>query len=396
MHAAGRKGNRRNEDSERQQDMMGGRISEKEFRDSRPFMRQAGKIRTVRGSRTAAEGENMCMKIVDMHCDTIAELLERRRGGSEEGLRQNRLHVDLEKMKKGGYLLQNFALFVELSEKKDPLEEVLELADLYYEQMEKNADLIRPVYRYDEIEKNARDGFMSALLTIEEGGVCKGNPAVLRILYRLGVRMMTLTWNFPNELGCPNLEQPPLGKEKGFVPDFRKLNKEQGLTETGFAFIEEMERLGMIVDVSHLSDAGFWDVAKAARKPFVASHSNARSVCGWVRNLDDEMIRCLAQKGGVMGLNFCPAFLTDTKAGEEAYGSIAALVEHAKHIVRVGGEECLGLGSDYDGIRIHDELPDASYLPLLEDALKKGGFTPSQIEKIFSQNVLRLYREILK
>lgn len=86
MHAAGRKGNRRNEDSERQQDMMGGRISEKEFRDSRPFMRQAGKIRTVRGSRTAAEGENMCMKIVDMHCDTIAELLERRRGGSEEGL----------------------------------------------------------------------------------------------------------------------------------------------------------------------------------------------------------------------------------------------------------------------------------------------------------------------
>lgn len=380
MHAAGRKGNRRNEDSERQQDMMGGRISEKEFRDSRPFMRQAGKIRTVRGSRTAAEGENMCMKIVDMHCDTIAELLERRRGGSEEGLRQNRLHVDLEKMKKGGYLLQNFALFVELSEKKDPLEEVLELADLYYEQMEKNADLIRPAYRYDEIEKNARDGFMSALLTIEEGGVCKGNPAVLRILYRLGVRMMTLTWNFPNEIGYPNLD----GNKDFYTP-----NTSDGLTETGIRFVEEMEKMGMIVDVSHLSDAGFYDVVRYTKRPFVASHSNARAVCPWVRNLTDDMIRRLAERGGVVGLNYCADFLRDSVTGEPDIG------RHARHIADVGGIECVGLGSDFDGIPPYQSCPRVEKMDELAVIFEKNGFSQQEIDKIMYQNVFRVYKEIL-
>ena len=143
------------------------------------------------------------MKILDMHCDTISELLDIRRKGDaarikENTLRSNGLHIDLEKMKKADYLLQNFALFVHLSSCENPLEEVLELADVYYDELDKNKDLIRPVYSYADIESNRNAGLMSAMLTVEEGGVCKGNPAFLRTLYRLGVRMLTLTWNFPN------------------------------------------------------------------------------------------------------------------------------------------------------------------------------------------------------
>ena len=206
--------------------------------------------------------------------------------------------------------------------------------------------------------------------------------------------MLTLTWNYPNELGWPNVKMPPKGSEE--APDFTVPDQEHGLTETGFAFLSEMERLGMIVDVSHLSDAGFWDVASTAAKPFVASHSNARAVCPHVRNLNDEMIRALAEKGGVTGLNFCHSFLEAKKAGSEAQASLAAVAAHARHIVDVGGEDCLGLGSDFDGIPTNEALPDASFLPALADALTEAGFTGRQIDKIFSENVLRVYREVLK
>lgn len=264
------------------------------------------------------------MKILDMHCDTISELLDIRRKGDaarikENTLRSNGLHIDLEKMKKADYLLQNFALFVHLSSCENPLEEVLELADVYYDELDKNKDLIRPVYSYADIESNRNAGLMSAMLTVEEGGVCKGNPAFLRTLYRLGVRMLTLTWNFPNELGWPNLEVPGEGVDpESFRPDFRKANVNQGLTETGIAFVQEMERLGMIVDVSHLSDAGFMDVLRVTKKPFVASHSNARAVCSWARNLTDDMIRLLAERGRSNRIEFLSGF-PDRCAGRRSH-----------------------------------------------------------------------------
>ena len=230
--------------------------------------------------------------------------------------------------------------------------------------------------------------------TVEEGAVCKGRLGNLRLLYRLGVRMLTLTWNFPNELGWPNVRIPE--KASGSIPDFTTPDREHGLTETGFDFLEEMERLGMIVDVSHLSDAGFWDVARTAKKPFVASHSNARAVCGNVRNLDDDMIRALAEKGGVTGLNFCTSFLEEEKETEKVHGNLEVIAAHARHIVNIGGEDCLGLGSDFDGIQTNDAIPDTSCLPSLADALEKAGFSGRQIDKIFCENVLRVYREILK
>lgn len=320
------------------------------------------------------------MRIVDMHCDTISELLARR-GERGECLRENSGHIDLMKLRKSGYLLQNFALYVDKMKCADPWEKVQELYLLYKEEMGKNKDMIAPVYGFADIGKNASQGLISALLTVEEGGVCKGEIEKLCKLYEQGVRMMTLTWNYPNEIGFPNLNTP---------------DTENGLTGKGFEFVSKMEDLGMIVDVSHLSDAGFYDVLSCTTKPFVASHSNARSVCPCVRNMTDDMIRKLSERGGVMGLNFYADFLTLMPAGVHNPGTISAIVEHAKHIVKVGGIEVLGLGSDFDGIATHEELPDAGKMHLLHDALLRGGFSESDLDKIFSRNVLRVYKEVLR
>lgn len=233
------------------------------------------------------------MRIADMHCDTISELLRQRReqasaaediteapaGGQSEGaatadtqpgLRQNTCHVDLRKMQKSGYVLQNFALFVNLGKVKDAWQEVQKLRALYEEELQKNQDIIVPVYSYADIEKNLADGKMSAMLTVEEGGVCGGRTERLRELYKQGVRMMTLSWNYKNELGHPNLyaelrnsiraEEPHLTPEEQDYALQKYLNTpdtEHGLTKKGREFVECMEEMGMIVDVSHMSDAGF-------------------------------------------------------------------------------------------------------------------------------------------
>lgn len=324
------------------------------------------------------------MRVIDMHCDTISRLLEKR-----EELLQNTGHLDLKRMKESGYLLQNFALFVELSKDRDPWEKLCALYELYEREMEKNQALIGKVLQYSDIERNEREGKLSALLTVEEGAVCKGEIEKLEELYAKGVRMLTLTWNFPNELGYPNFRGELF--EQGFEVMFHSPQTELGLTGRGREFVIRMEELGMIPDVSHLSDAGFYDVAAVTKRPFVASHSNARAVSPCVRNLTDEMIRLLAERGGCMGLNFCPDFLE-----EGSKGTVEAVVRHAKHIVKVGGIEVLGLGSDFDGIPGHEELPGAQSMDRLYDALKKQGFTESQLEKLFYRNVLRVYQDCLR
>lgn len=333
------------------------------------------------------------MKIADMHCDTIARLweIEKERKDAEE-LLENTGHVSLRRMKQGNYLLQNFALFLSLKQSEDPWKDVLSMADLFDREIEKNKDRIGRVFCYEDIGKNREAGKLSAVLTVEEGGVCKGSLENLRELYRRGVRMMTLSWNYPNGLCFPNVKMP----EDGEKADFTVPETEKGLTETGFAFVEEMQHLGMIVDVSHLSDAGFWDVCKTVKGPFVASHSNARACCRHVRNMTDEMIRALAEKGGVMGLNFCADFLKEEQPGVENPGTIADVVRHANHIIGVGGVECLGLGSDFDGIPGHKELPGAEAMPMLLEALHDSGLNYDTVDKIAGENVLRLYREAWK
>lgn len=345
------------------------------------------------------------MRFVDMHCDTLGELLhaaapkapDAASGEALPTLLHNSFHIDLEKLKKAGYLLQNFAVFIFLREGENPLEQALHMIDLYYRELESNSDLITPVFGWQDIARNRADGKMSAMLTLEEGGICKGDPAYLRLLHRLGARMMTLTWNFPNELAWPNndLSRKLPHDDPAWTELMKQPDTERGLTEKGLEFLSEMERLGMIIDVSHLSDAGFYDVLNHTTKPFVASHSNAREVCPHVRNLTDDMIRKLAERGGVTGLNFCADFLTEAPFGEKNPGTISAVVAHARHIANVGGVECLGLGTDFDGISTHEELPDASCMPLLADALKKSGFTERELDLITGGNVLRLYRDVL-
>lgn len=330
------------------------------------------------------------MKVVDMHCDTISRLLKLRDEGKEEALRENAGHLDLLRMKQGEYLLQNFALFVKLGRDGDPWERVCRLYGLYREEMEKNSDLIAPVLRFSDIERNRAEGKLSAMLTVEEGAVCGGDMKRLKKLYDMGVRMLTLTWNFPNELGSPNLDG-----ELGKSAYFHTANERDGLTEKGREFVAEMERLGMIPDVSHLSDAGFYDVLETTKKPFVASHSDARAVCPALRNLTDDMIRKLAERGGVMGLNYCADFLEEVPLGQRNPGTVAAVVRHAKHIADVGGMEVLGLGSDFDGIDTHEELPGAQSMGKLWNALQKAGFTEGQLDKIFYGNVLRVYHDTL-
>lgn len=336
------------------------------------------------------------MKIIDMHCDTISEL--RNKGGA---LKQNSLHIDIEKLKKSNYYLQNFALFVPLKEftdeqekeiivTKDPLEEVLLLADCYYNELEKNKDIVAPVLTFEDIKTNEINGKISTLLTVEEGGVCKGELAHLRNLYRLGVRMLTLTWNFPNELGYPNVTFDSVTN----TPNFTTPNTTNGLTEKGIEFLYEMEQLGMIIDVSHLSDAGFYNVLHNTTKPFVASHSNSRYICPNIRNLTDDMLQSLGNRGCVTGLNFCEDFLFEQKLPTET--SYDFIIRHAKHMIDVGGIDCVGLGTDFDGIETNEDIFDASYMPQLYDAFLKAGFSSSEVDKIFFENVLRVYRETLK
>lgn len=324
------------------------------------------------------------MKVVDMHCDTILRIYDE--GGN---LRDNDFNIDLNKMVKGDYLLQNFAMFVNLGDDFDPLTKAQRLIDLYYCEIEKNSDLIRPVYKYQDILDNQKAGLMSSLLTLEEGGVVNNDLAILRNYYRLGVRMITLTWNHPNGIAYPNLISTKEHK------DLYHLNTTDGLTDFGIQYVKEMERLGIIIDVSHLGDAGFYDVLKYTTKPFVASHSNARNVCGVARNMSDDMIKALASRGGVMGINFCGDFLKASSTGGMK-SCVEDMVKHILYIRELVGIDYVGLGSDFDGIDQNLELKDASMMPMLEKALLEAGLSEEEIEKVFYQNVMRVYQEILK
>ena len=326
------------------------------------------------------------MKFIDMHCDTISSIYLDRMGGEVKKLRENNGHVDLARLKKGGCLAQNFALFTILKKDPDPYGFARGACRLFKEELAENDDMIRQAVTVEEILRNDRDGRMSGVLTIEEGGICNGSTDVLRDFCREGVRMMTLTWNYENDLAYPNKVDMNTGIS---MPE-----TEHGLKKKGIEFVELMEEIGMAVDVSHLGDAGFWDVAEIMKKPFAASHSNARAIAGHTRNLTDEMIRTMAERGGVMGINYCPVFLDDREDGGTS--RISAMVRHIKHIRNVGGIECIGLGSDFDGISGTLEIDSPSAVHLLEEALYRNGFTQTEVEKIFYRNVLRFYGDVWK
>lgn len=328
------------------------------------------------------------MKIVDMHCDTVSALYRMKREGRGEHLSSNSLSIDLEKLQAGDYCLQNFAVFVNMQQTTDPLKTALEMIELYEQEIQLCGGALSPVYRWEDISRNQEMGKISAMLTIEEGGILKGDMSSLRMLYERGVRMIGLSWNYPNEIGMPNLRRDSQGNP------LLTLRNDEGLTEFGIEVVLEAQRLGMLVDVSHLSDGGFWDVVQHTQAPFVASHSNACSVCGVSRNLSDHMIRALAEKGGVMGINFCEDFLCIEDRRREGM-LMDAVIRHIRHIIKTGGEDCVGMGSDFDGIPGNRDMKTAADMQKLAARLEQERFPSRQIEKICGGNVLRVYREVL-
>lgn len=318
--------------------------------------------------------------IADMHCDTLYKIRKEKRNGRKIRLRDGEgLCINLEMMRQADYAVQNFAVYIDMKQETalSPYENAMELVYIFEEEMENNSELIRQVACFDDIELTRRAGKMAALLTLEEGGMCEGDMEKLVRLYERGARMMTLVWNYENELAYPAASGPDAA----------------GLKKKGFEFLEMMENLGMIPDVSHLSDAGFRDVCAACRKPFVASHSNARSLCGHPRNLTDEMLRMLGERGGVAGLNFYPVFLSEEWNRENGFEILA---KHACHMINKGGAACVGLGSDFDGFDGTGVPADAADAANLEWAFHRAGLSDDEIDGIMYRNVLNLYRETLK
>lgn len=311
------------------------------------------------------------MQIIDLHCDTMLHLIDQ----PQLKLKKNNLSVDIHKLKAGNGVAQFFALYIDLAKHKNALQRCLSMLDVFYQEIEANSMDIAVARNYQEMCVLQQAGKISAFLTIEEGGALQGRLENLRIFYRLGVRLMTLTWNYSNEIGYPNCEEK---------------YKAQGLTEFGQQVVHEMNRLGMIIDVSHLSDQGFYDVAHLSSKPFVASHSNARAVRDHGRNMTDDMIVLLAQKGGVMGINFSGNFL-----GGSEISKVDDMVAHIKHIYQVGGIDVLALGTDFDGIEYTLEIANTAQMHKLFDALSKNGFTANEIEKIAYKNTLRVIQDCL-
>ncbi|WP_436513438.1 dipeptidase [Clostridium thermobutyricum] len=303
------------------------------------------------------------MKFIDLHCDTASRLFYEK----NLELKDSICKVDINKLKKGDALMQMFAFFIDLGEiKRSPLDEFLAMYDNFKIQLEKNKDSIELFDGKIDLNK------LYACLTIEEGEVLEGNPYNVEKISDMGIKAVTLTWNYENSIGYPN---------------FNFVHKDKGLKKTGFDIVDELERFNIIPDCSHLSDRGFWDLIEHCKKPFIATHSNARAIQNHPRNLTDEMIKALGNKGGITGINFCSDFVADSEITK-----VKGLVRHMSHIRNKGGIDILALGSDFDGIENEVEVKDCSYMGILIDEMKKEGFTVNDIEKVFYKNAMRIFK----
>ena len=318
------------------------------------------------------------LNIVDLHCDTLMELYLQK-----TDLHKWQGHINLEKLQKGGSMVQCFAIFIPTNESgqrhgvtEGPYEYFHHVADLFEREMAANADIIRPVRCVADIEKNVKDGKLSGLLTIEDAVALEGKIERVQEFYDRGVRMMSLTWNYENSVGFPCKDDP---KEHML-----------GLKPFGLEAIAKMDELGMVVDVSHLSEGGFWDVVNHGKKPFMASHSCARALMNHRRNLTDEQLRAMGEKGAVCGVNFYNNFL---HPGEEST-SVEDLIRHMKHMIDKAGLESVALGSDFDGINDKLEFKDFAGMPQIADAVEKA-FGAAAADKICHGNALRLFKEVI-
>lgn len=286
------------------------------------------------------------MKLFDLHCDSLY------RGYTEnQPLEENSFQLDLKRGKRFDQWSQCFAVWI-----PDELRgtRAMDLFDGCYEKFRR------------ELEPK-RSASFSPILTVEGGAVLGGELSNLEKLKDCGVKMMTLTWNGENELGGG-------------------ASTSLGLTSFGREAVRSMEKLSIAVDVSHASDALFYDVAEITQKPMVASHSNARAVCRHPRNLTDQQFQILRERGGLVGLNFCVHFLR-----EDSDAHFEDLLRHADHFWSLGGETILCLGSDYDGTDVPPELDGIEKTQDLYEFFLKHNYKESLVNSLFFDNASKFF-----
>lgn len=311
------------------------------------------------------------MLIIDAHCDTAMRALD-----LKEDLYENNCHLDLKRLLNTGERVQFFAAFADpVKYRNNTLARVLSILDYMYRAKERYKDKIALCLSARDVEEAVAGGRAAAILSIEGGEALNGELSVLRMLYALGVRSMLLTWNHRNLLADGAAEKYGAG-----------------LSGFGREVVAEMNRLGMIVDVSHLCEAGFHDVLELTASPVIASHSNAKAVCGHGRNLSDAQLMDIKKNGGVVGINFYTHFLNNT--GKAAIDDV---IKHIEHICSVAGENHIGIGTDYDGIETTPSgLEGTQCVPCLLDRLIQLNYSMEFIQKFAGLNFMRVIRQVIK
>ena len=319
--------------------------------------------------------------VIDAHCDTALRLI---RGETTTICTESQSgHIDIPRLAKGGVDAEFFAIFVNPSITGDEgVNRVRRMIQLVKQMVESCPDKIGLATTAGEIRKLTSEGKIAALLGLEGGHVIQGNIDILKEFYGLGVRYMTLTWSNSND----------------FADSSDGEKKWNGLNPLGKRIVREMNRMGMIVDVSHVSDKTFWDVIEISTAPVIASHSSCRALRDIPRNMTDDMIKAVAKKGGVVCINFYPRFLADTgKEGsaEEKNVPVSVLIDHIDHAIRVAGVDHVGLGSDFDGITaVPKGMKDVTGMPLITEGLLNRGYKPEEVKKVLGGNLLRVIREV--
>lgn len=290
-------------------------------------------------------------KFVDLHCDTITSAANK-----GEGFFENNLQIDIKRL---NYFLsptQIFAIWLTREDCKNAFKKTNFFIDFFEEQLHINSKYIGKVLSFDDIKKNEDSKKISAILSIEGGESLEDDISNLEYFYNRGVRMLTLCWNYENNLG---------------YGAFTKST--EGLKPFGKSVIKKMNELNMVIDVSHLNEKGFWDTYKISKKPFVATHSNAYSICNHFRNLKDDQIRAIRECGGIIGINFYPKFLSNDELVNEEH-----IFRHIDHIGNLIGFDKICLGSDFDGIE---------ETPIGIEEVSKYYYLFDKIEKNYGKNI---------
>ena len=338
----------------------------------------------------------------------------RERGGLDSvdiGVSQPRLHTDIARLRAGGVGAQFWAAYVPVSTMREgthPGVYALEQIDLAHRICAKHPEAFATALTVADIERNFKQKKISCLIGIEGGHAIENSLGALRAFYDLGVRYMTLThW--------ATLDWADAATDSA---------RHGGLTAFGEDVVREMNRLGMLVDLSHVSDATMMDALRVSRAPVFYSHSSARAISGHVRNVPDSILRMVGQKGGVVSVNFAPAFISEQQRQSDVYrdslltalrgtvdsatlrdsaravfarapgATLAQVADHVEHIRRLCGVDCVALGSDFDGIStVPVGLEDVSKFPDLLAELLRRGWSEADIRKFAGQNTLRVLRE---